>query len=327
MDRLVPWLILKSVPGIGNLLFKRLMDRFASPENILAAPETDLISVEGVSVRLARAIGSFRPGPGVFRELERLDKSPFQGIVLTDPDYPPLLREIPDPPPFLYVHGDLAPLRPHLAVVGSRHPTAYGKATAFQYGGDLADLGVVVVSGMALGIDTAAHQGAVSRNGVTVAVLGSGLDRIYPPENRALFHRIAETGAVISEFNLDAEPDRHHFPCQKSGHQRHEPGHSGGGGHPKKRVVDHRTPGRRAEPGRFSQSREAFVHLKAPGPHQLIRQGACLAADVRDIIAELPELQGMGRARTDAAGPAAGGSNPGRNPGAGGIGSLRSAYR
>ena len=293
MDHLIPWLTLKAVPGIGNLLFKRLLDRFGTPDRVLAAPLPALTGVEGVTEPLARRI-SRPPGEGVFRELDRLAGSGFRMAVLTDGEYPPLLREIPDPPPFLYVSGRLIPESAHLAVVGSRHPTAYGEATAHGLGADLAEMGFVVVSGMALGIDAAAHRGALSAGGATTAVLGSGLARIYPPENRRLFHRIAETGAVISELALDAEPDRHHFPARN----RIISGMALG-----TVVVEATRKSGSLITARLAaeQNREVFAvpgsvrSFKSAGTHQLIREGAGLIADARDIVAALPVWATTGR--------------------------------
>ncbi|MBI9083846.1 MAG: DNA-protecting protein DprA [Desulfobacterales bacterium] len=286
MDHLIPWLTLKGVPGVGNLLFKRLVDRFTSPARILATSPGELVAVDGVTDRLARTIGARQPDDDVFRKLDRLAQTPFEIVVLTGTDYPHLLREIPDPPPILYVYGRLTHSAPHIAVVGSRHPTAYGKATAHRLGADLATMGIVVVSGMALGIDTAAHEGSLHAGGPTTAVLGSGLDWIYPPENQRLFHRIAEAGAVVSEFDLDAEPDRYHFPMRN----RVISGMSLG-----TVVVEATRRSGSLITARLAadQNREVFAvpgsvqSFKSAGTHQLIREGACLVTDARDIIAEL----------------------------------------
>lgn len=291
MDHLIPWLTLKGAPGVGNLLFKRLVDRFSSPARILAASEAELVTVDGVTDRLARTIVRRQPDDQVFRQLDRLAQTPFEVVVLTGKGYPRLLREIPDPPPILYVYGRLAHSTPHIAVVGSRHPTAYGKTTARRFGSDLAAMGVVVVSGMALGIDTAAHEGSLQAGGPTAAVLGSGLGWIYPPENQRLFHRIAETGAVVSEFDLDAEPDRHHFPMRN----RVISGMSLG-----TVVVEATRRSGSLITARLAadQNREVFAvpgsvqSFKSAGTHQLIREGACLVTDARDIVAELPLCPG-----------------------------------
>ena len=313
MDHLIPWLTLQGVPGVGNLLFKRLVDRFTSPSRILAASPGELAAVDGVTDRLARTIGASQPDDLVFRKLDRLAETPFRVVVLTGSDYPPLLREIPDPPPILYVYGSLAHGAPHIAVVGSRHPTAYGKATARRLGADLAALGIVVVSGMALGIDTAAHQGSLHAGGPTTAVLGSGLGWIYPPENHGLFHRIAETGAVVSEFDLDAEPDRYHFPMRN----RVISGLSLG-----TVVVEATRRSGSLITARLAadQNREVFAvpgsvqSFKSAGTHQLIREGACLVTDARDIIAELAVHLRLGDRRETVAATTPGALPPDLDP-------------
>ncbi|MCP5055035.1 MAG: DNA-protecting protein DprA, partial [bacterium] len=135
-------------------------------------------------------------------ELDRLSREEYRVITLTDSDYPRLLHEIPDPPPFLYVSGRIDSSALKIAVVGSRNATGYGLTTTKTLCAGLASLGITIVSGMARGIDTAAHEGALAGGGKTIAVLGSGLQRIYPEENTKLFHRISENGAVVSEFSL-----------------------------------------------------------------------------------------------------------------------------
>jgi DNA processing protein len=175
-----------------------------------------------------------------------------------------LLREIPDPPPFLYVRGDLAGCSRPIAVVGSRNATAYGVETTHRICEDLAGLGFTVVSGMALGIDAAAHEGALSGQGRTVAVLGSGLDKIYPPQHRRLAERIAAGGAVISEFR-QAGPEAHHFRSAPS---------SGGSPapswwRPPRTVAHHRAAGR-AEP-RSVRGAGSIQSFKTPG-YTLIKE-------------------------------------------------------
>ncbi len=289
MDNVRPWLVLKSVPGIGNHLIKRLIDRFKTPESIFQASRHDLIQVSGISERLIPALQAARMTDGVARECDRLANSPYRIVPLTDPAYPPLLREIPDPPPYLYVFGRLEPVLSMIAVVGSRHATDYGKSATRRIARDLALRGITVVSGMARGIDTAAHQGALMAGAPTIAVLGSGLENIYPAENRTLYGQIARQGAVVSEFPLAAEPDAHHFPMRN-------------------RIISGMTLGTIvAEATRNSgslitarlaaeQGREVFaipgsVHsFKSTGTHSLIKQGAKLVENAQDIIEELLPL-------------------------------------
>jgi DNA processing protein len=284
-----PWFRLKSVPGVGNHLFKRLIDRFGTPQQALATPSQDLLTVEGVTRRVAEAMRSHGLPPSAAAEIEALQRSGFRLITLTDRDYPALLREIPDPPPFLYVHGSLAGSDRCIAVVGSRNATAYGVATACRLCAELAQLNFTVVSGMALGIDTAAHEGALSVHGRTVAVLGSGLNQIYPPENRRLAERITAGGAVISEFALDSGPDAHHFPIRN----RIISGMCAG-----TVVVEATRNSGSLITARLAaeQNREVFAvpgsvqSFKSMGTHTLIKQGAKLVENAQDIVCELGQF-------------------------------------
>lgn len=288
-QNLLPWLTLKAVPGVGNLICKRLIDRFESPEQVFhQSPET-LATVEGITVRLARAIIHSKPDDRVKRELDLAVAGQYGILRLTDPEYPQLLKEIPDPPPILYVRGNIPATGHSISVVGSRHATDYGLQTTLRLCRDLADLGWLVVSGMALGIDTAAHQGALTGGGQTVAVLGSGLERIYPRENRALYHQIAENGAVISELPLQAEPDAHHFPARN----RIISGMSLG-----TVVVEAAKQSGSLITARLAgeQNREVFAvpgsvrSFKSSGTHFLIKQGAKLVEQTRDIVEELSPM-------------------------------------
>lgn len=284
--RLLLWLTLKNAPGVGNLLFKRLIDRFGEPERVLAAAPEELGTVEGIGVRVARSLSGRVPGREEHAELEALTRTPYRVIVLTDVAYPRLLREIVDPPPLLYVHGELGTLTRAVALVGSRTPTRYGVTTTRRLAGELVEHGITVVSGMARGIDTEAHAGALDAGGRTVAVLGSGLNRIYPHENRDLFHRIARSGAVVSEFPLDTPPEPHRFPARN----RVISGLSLG-----TVVVEASRKSGSLITARLAleQGREVFAvpgniqSFKSAGTHGLIRQGAALVESARDILEEL----------------------------------------
>ncbi len=290
MEQLVPWLTLQSVPGIGNLLFHRLVSRFGSPDRVLRSSGEMLGQVNGMTARLVSAIQRHKTPEWVYNDIERCDKNGFTVVTQHDAAYPALLLNIPDPPPVLYCHGTLHSDVCHIAVVGSRRATAYGKATAGRLCHDLSARGFSVVSGMARGIDTAAHLGALDAGGPTVAVLGSGLNRIYPQENRRLFQRIAQNGAIVSEFSLDAKPEAYHFP------QRN-------------RIISGMALGTVVvEAARRSgslitarlaaeQGREVFAvpgNIDSPttrGTHELIRQGAKLVENAQDIIEEiLPQV-------------------------------------
>ncbi len=214
MENLLPWFALKSVPGIGNLIFKRLTDRFGSPEQVFNASQKELLEVQGINSRLAAAIQTHNSADQDRAEIALAAQKGYRIVTLSDPEYPPLLLQINDPPPFLYVYGDLSHSARSIAVVGTRNATRYGISAAIEICQELAALNITVVSGMARGIDTAAHDGALMGKGKTIAVLGSGLERVYPFENMKLFHKIAQNGAVISEFNLTAGPAPHHFPIR-----------------------------------------------------------------------------------------------------------------
>ena len=291
METLQPWLHLKSVPGIGNHLFKRLIERFGSPQAAMTASPEELLAVEGVSRRVIDAIRASSPPENAAAEIEAVRERGYRIVTLNDADYPALLREIPDPPPFLYVSGRLAGTERCIAVVGSRNATAYGIATARQLCAELARIGFTVVSGMALGIDTAAHEGALGVRGRTVAVLGSGLNQVYPPGNRRLAERIAAGGAVISEFALDNGPDAHHFPIRN----RIISGMSCG-----TVVVEATRNSGSLITARLAaeQNREVFAvpgsvqSFKSMGTHTLIKQGAKLVENAQDIVCELGQFLG-----------------------------------
>jgi DNA processing protein len=299
---LLPWFELKSVPGVGNHLFKRLIERFGSPEAALRAPAAELAHVEGISRRTADAMRSHRATDAGKAEIEAAGRDGIRIVTLSDPAYPGLLREIPDPPPVLYVRGELGGLDRANAVVGSRNATPYGLDTTHALCAELAAHRFTVVSGMAVGIDAAAHQGALAGGGRTVAVLGSGLAKIYPPQHRRLSERIAARGAVVSEFPIDADPEAHHFPVRN----RVISGMSLG-----TVVVEATRNSGSLITARLAaeQNREVFAvpgsvqSFKSTGTHTLIKEGAKLVENVRDILDELGfagtpnEPPGRGKAR------------------------------
>lgn len=289
MDKLLPWFCLKRVSGIGNHLYKRLIDRFKLPQMVFQATEKELIQVEGISIRQAAAIKNFRTPDSIRRELDQIDQKGLGITTLADPEYPALLRQIPDPPPFLYVSGTLDGSLRNIAVVGSRNATDYGISTTQQLCADLAAFDITIVSGMAIGIDSAAHQGALAGGGKTIAVLGSGLNIIYPSENRNLFERISERGAVVTEFELDTEPEAHHFPIRN----RIISGMSLG-----TVVVEATKKSGSLITARLAaeQNREVFAvpgsiqSFKSMGTHTLIKQGAKLVENAQDVLEELTAI-------------------------------------
>ncbi|MGD2269290.1 MAG: DNA-processing protein DprA [Desulfobacterales bacterium] len=289
MQELLPWFTLRSVQGIGDHLFKRLIDHFQSPERVLRANQKDLLAVNGVSPRLSSAIKNHKLTERVKKDYHKVMRQGLQIVTLSHPAYPPLLLEIPDPPPFLYVYGVLADTSRSLAVVGSRNATPYGRSITRQLCEDLAARGLTIISGMARGIDTAAHEGALAAKGKTIAVLGSGLENVYPAINRDLFHRIARGGAVITEFPLDTEPDAHNFPKRN----RIISGMALG-----TVVVEATKNSGSLITARLAaeQNREVFAvpgsieSYKSKGTHALIKQGAKLVENVRDILEEIAPM-------------------------------------
>ena len=286
MKDLFPWFSLKSVPGIGNHLFKRLLNAFSTPQGVFEATREELLQIEGVTSRIVTTLRNHKPSENLHRELDQIQQHGFQIVTMLDSTYPPLLREIPDPPPYLYVYGKLDENSKNISVVGSRHATTYGINTARDLCKDLVALGITIGSGMARGIDTAAHEGALMGRGKTVAVLGCGLDRIYPAENRKLYHRISENGAVISEFALMTEPEAHNFPIRN----RIISGISLG-----TVVVEASKKSGSLITARLAaeQNREVFAvpgsvqSFKSIGTHTLIKQGAKLVEHAQDVIEEL----------------------------------------
>jgi DNA processing protein len=194
MNDLFHLLRLSSVPGVGPMRLRNLVGRFGSAEAVLGAAWKDLCRVDGIDEKTARSIGN--GGDGDFAE-EQIRLSEKTGIFLLtywNAGYPEALKAIPDPPAILFVKGKFADQDAiAVAVVGTRTPSTYGRNTAERIAGELAHSSVTVVSGMARGIDTAAHRGALAGSGRTIAVLGSGADVVYPPENRKLYQSVAES--------------------------------------------------------------------------------------------------------------------------------------
>ncbi len=207
---------LNLLPRVGPVRVRRLIDRFGSPKDVFEAKTADLLSVEGVGEEVASNVRNWRELVKPDEELALAARNNIQVVPFESPDYPARLREIHDPPILLYVLGELSDRDRHgVAVVGSRTPSHYGMESARRMGYQLAYAGLTVVSGLALGIDTHAHEGALAARGRTVAVVGSGLMTLYPPENRTLARKIIEGGgAVVSEFPLRRKPDRQTFPMR-----------------------------------------------------------------------------------------------------------------
>jgi len=281
------WLALHLIPGLGNLTLKKLLERFGTPAHVLGARTAELLQVEGLRKEIARRISKkeFSAEPGrVLRSLEQ-----WEARVMTygDPDYPDCLRQIHDPPMVLYLRGQDIPRKmTFLAVVGSRGPTAYGLRASENLGQGLARRGVGIVSGLARGIDAAAHWGCMEGRGFTVAVLGTGIDIVYPASNRKLFDEITKKGAVISEFPPGTPPEPRNFPIRN----RVISGISRGV------IVVEATMNSGSlitASVALEQGREVFAvpgsiqSFKSRGCHFLIKQGAKLVENSDDVLDEL----------------------------------------
>jgi len=303
------FMILNDLPNIGPISLNRLLAEFGDdPIRILGAEKRRLEAVRGVGPETSAAIVNWEQHFDVAREEERLAKAGAAFITTRDEGYPKLLKEIHDPPIGLYRKGCYLFDQPGIAIVGSRRTTLYGQSVAKKLGADLAKLGFCVVSGLARGIDTAAHEGALSVGGKTAAVLGTGLDIIYPSENLDLYRRIADSGAVLSEFPFGRKADRQSFAMRNrivSGMTDAtvvvESDVNGGA------MITARFAGEQgrlifAVPGRIDQPTSA-------GCHQLIRDGATLLTSVDDILNELNYLDGL---RPSAIPPKDGAGQPGQ---------------
>jgi len=212
-EKILLWLRLNEAKGVGRISIKRLYDRFGSVERIFEADEAELGKVEGIRRGIVKELNNKAHQDFAEAELERCEKAGVRIIALDFPEYPANLRQIPDPPPVLYVKGEFnKDDERSVAVVGSRNHNEYGEFMAKRLGSGLARFGITVVSGMARGIDSLAQASALDAGGRSIAVLGSGLDVVYPPEHKNLYERISENGAVISEFPLGEGPSAENFP-------------------------------------------------------------------------------------------------------------------
>jgi DNA processing protein len=286
-----PWLALGRIRGVGGVSFKKITARFADPAAVFRATAAELAEIEGLHRELIHSIANFNDWAEIDKEIQRARAAGIQMIPFSDAAYPGSLRAIADPPPLLYVKGELRDNDSKaIAIVGSRSASDYGRRIARDLARGLASFGFTVVSGMARGIDGMAHESALQAGGRTLAVLGSGIDRAYPPEHEMLYRRISESGAVISELPMGARPIAFNFPARN----RLISGLSLG-----VVVVEATeksgsliTASLAAEQGRevFAVPGEAGAS-RSRGSHRLIRQGAKLVETVEDIIEEIaPQL-------------------------------------
>jgi len=284
---LCDWLLLLHTPGIGPRSYHKLLSRFGHPERILAAPRQQLVAC-GLGQNTVRQLNHPADKATIRRYLDWVRQTGNRIICFDDPDYPPLLREIPDPPPLLYITGDSDLLsRRQLAIVGSRNPSPAGRETTYDFSHSLASLGLVITSGLALGIDSSAHRGALDAGAPTIAVTGTGLDRIYPPGNRKLARMISTRGALVSELPIGTPPRPDNFPRRNRIISGLSLGtlvteaalHSGS-------LITARLA--------LEQNREVFaipgaIHNPlSRGCHALLQQGAKLVTCLGDISEELP---------------------------------------
>jgi DNA processing protein len=281
------WLGLTRLEGLGVRGAQRLVQHFGSPQAAYMASLTELESC-GVPARVAQSIFGQAGLEEAARILESCAKAGCQVVAYSSDDYPERLKQIPDPPLALYVHGDVKVLAQlSIAIVGTRRPTAYGSQVAQRMSRDLAQRQLVIVSGLARGVDSAAHRGALEAAGKTVAVLGSGVDVIYPRENKKLAEQIAASGAVIAEFPPGTSPAPENFPIRN----RIISGLSLG-----VLVVEAAEYSGSLITARLAveQNREVFAvpgnitSAQSFGPNHLIKQGAKLVDEWMDIVEEFP---------------------------------------
>lgn len=281
-------------PGIGPRKTLELIKKFSSLENIFAAEYQDLIQIPGVKDKLARAILSEPDEALLEGQLKLIDKYDVKMVTLWDENYPSILREIYDPPIALFCRGNLDLLTTEgLGVVGTRTPTRYGKDMATSFSQSLSGHGLTMVSGAARGVDAMVHDACLKVSGRTVAVLGNGVDRSYPAENKTLLEQISQEGLLVSEFLMGSKPDAPNFPRRN-------------------RIISGLTLGtlviEAAERSgslitayfALDQNREVFAipgpvtSRQSRGTHQLIKQGAKLVESVDDVLAEMEGRFQMG---------------------------------
>ncbi|MBZ5546185.1 MAG: DNA-processing protein DprA [Acidobacteriia bacterium] len=286
-NEILYWLGLTRIEGLGVRGAHRLIEHFASPRAAYMASLTELEGC-GIPAHVAQAIFAQAGLKDAEKEIQAATKAECELLVYESPDYPPLLRQIADPPLVLYVRGDVHVLSQFaLAIVGTRRPSAYGSQVAHKLARDLAERQLVIVSGLARGIDSCAHRGALEGKGKTAAVQGRGMDAIYPSENRKLAEKIVENGAIISEFPIGTGPTPENFPIRN-------------------RIISGLTLGVVVvEAAEYSgslitarlaleQNREVFAvpgnitTAQSFGPNQLIKQGAKLVDQWVDVIEEFP---------------------------------------
>jgi len=281
------WIRLNLIPGLGPVRIRQLLEYFSTPQRILSASREELEAVPHFGPALAETVVKEKERVKVDEELKKISAYGVNILTIGDKSYPKNLKEIYAPPPVLYVKGEILPEDfISVAVVGTRRCTAYGRTVSEKLSRELASRGITVVSGLARGIDTSAHLGALKGGGRTIAVLGTGIDICFPRENRELFDEIARRGAVVSEFPFSTGPEKGNFPRRN----RCISGFSLG-------VVVVEAPERSGAlitaNLALEQGREVFAvpgnifSSRSRGTHSLIQEGAKLVHRVEDIVDEL----------------------------------------
>jgi DNA processing protein len=285
-DDQLHWLALRMAPGLGTRKAGQLIGIFRTPQTVFRASRSEL-EAAGLAPAVAQSIASGCAFEDAVAQRERMLQTGAELIPLTDPRYPPRLKEIFDPPPLLYARGRVELLASlMLAVVGTRRPTPYGMAAAGRLSRDLSNAGLTIVSGMARGIDTAAHRAALDSQGGTVAVFGCGVDELYPAENRKLSKEIGDKGLIISEFPMGTPPYPQNFPVRNrivsgmsAGVLVIEGGEYSGSAITAKLAAEHNRE-IFAVPGNITSK-------MSWGPNLLIKQGAKLVQEWNDVVTEL----------------------------------------
>ncbi len=288
-NELKAWVRLLKVSGVGAKTFLRLLETFETPDNVFKANTKQLIN-SGIKENLALAIQENTENC-VDEDIAWLEQSEKHHIItIQDDEYPSLLKQIDNPPPLLYLHGQYQLLNdPCIAIIGSRNPTQSGIDNAYEFAKYLAQTGFCINSGLALGIDGQSHKGALDVDAPTIAVIATGIDRVYPAKHRDLAHRIVKNGAIVSEFPIGTPPDSRNFPRRNRiisglslGTLVVEAAHKSGS------LITARLA--------MEQNREVFaipgsIHNPlARGCHQLIRQGAKLVETADDILEEMSSI-------------------------------------
>jgi len=284
------WVSLWRVPGVGSITFKKLLDAFDAPANVFAATASALKQA-GFSEKLIESIKDNESSDIAQPDLNWINAADNHFVITIEcPEYPSLLKQINNPPPLLYVHGKLSILNdPQLAIIGSRNPTPGGLSNTYEFSKFLGASGLCITSGLALGVDGAAHRGALDVKSPTIAVIATGIDRVYPARHRDLAHRIVENGAIISEFPVGTQPKSENFPRRN----RIISGISHG-----TLVVEAAKKSGSLITARLAseQNREVFaipgsIHNPlAKGCHQLIKDGAKLVETAQDILEEMSKV-------------------------------------